>query len=123
MAREYSDEELMFLAVLFDQAEGDPKKAKKLAGYSDKTPVKKITDDLSDEIYEATKKYIAQSATTAAYTMGRVMTGEEPLIGLKERMAAAKDTLDRAGLVKIEKVEVTAKNPLFILPAKTDNET
>jgi hypothetical protein len=33
-------------------------------------------------------------------------------------MLAAKDIMDRAGFVKTEKVEVTAKEAVFILPAK-----
>ena len=35
-------------------------------------------------------------------------------------MAAAKDVLDRGGFAKTEKVEVSAANPLFILPEKVD---
>jgi hypothetical protein len=42
-------------------------------------------------------------------------------LGNKEKMAAAKDVLDRSGFVKTEKVEVSAASPLFILPQK-DNE-
>ena len=39
-------------------------------------------------------------------------------LGNKEKMAAAKDVLDRSGFIKTEKVEVSAANPLFILPRK-----
>ena len=107
-----------FLQVLFDEAKGDIRTAMRIAGYSDGTPVSYLADQLSDEIHDATKKYIARSGTKAAFTMGEIISGDADLIGLKERMAAAKDVLDRAGLVKTEKVEVTSKDPLFILPAK-----
>ena len=40
---------------------------------------------------------------------------------IKEKMAAAKDFLDRAGFVKTDKVEVKSESPLFILPPK-ENE-
>ena len=40
-----------------------------------------------------------------------------------ERMIAAKDILDRGGFVKTDKVEVSAANPLFILPPKDSDAT
>jgi hypothetical protein len=49
-----------------------------------------------------------------------VMTNPTDL-GNKEKMAAAKDFLDRAGFVKTDKVEVKSESPLFILPPK-ENE-
>ena len=118
--RTLTDKQTMFLAVLFEDAKGDAVQAKKLAGYSDNVSTTSITTSLADEISDLTLKFIAQSSTKAAYTMFDSMsTGANPL-GLKERMAAAKDLLDRAGYVKTDKVEVTAVEPLFILPAKRD---
>jgi hypothetical protein len=72
---------------------------------------------LTDEIAELTKKFIAQSSTKAAYTMFSVMADPTDL-GVKEKMMAAKDILDRAGFTKTEKVEVKSTEPLFILPSK-----
>ena len=106
------------LQVLFDEAKGDLRTAMRIAGYSDKTPASHVAKTLSEEIFQATKEYIARSATPAAYEMGVIISGKGDLNGQKERMAAAKDILDRAGLSKTEKVEVTAKDPLFILPKK-----
>ena len=112
-----TEKEQKFLDVLFDEARGYPVAAKKLAGYSPNSSTSAITSKLSDEIYERTKKFIAQSSTKAAYTMFSVM-GDDDLLGAKERMIAAKDIMDRAGLVKTDKVEVTSKEPVFILPSK-----
>ena len=117
-----TEKQELFLQVLFDEAGGDLRTAMRIAGYSDNTPVSYIANQLSDEIYEATKKYIARSATAAAFEMGAILSGKSQLIGMKERMAAAKDILDRAGLSKTEKVEVVAKDPLFILPPKNKEE-
>jgi hypothetical protein len=39
-------------------------------------------------------------------------------LGLREKLSAAKDLLDRVGLVKTEKVQVEASNGLMILPPK-----
>ena len=115
--RELTDKQQLFLDVLFEEAEGDPLKAKKLAGYSDNVPTSSVTASLVDEIAELTRKFIAQSSTKAAYTMFKVM-GASDMLGAKERMSAAKDIMDRAGFVKTEKVEVTTSEPVFILPAK-----
>ena len=109
----------MFLDVLFDEAQGDPLKAKKLAGYSDNVPTSAVTKPLEDEIAELTKQFIASSATKAAYSMASVLK-DPTALGNKELMAAAKDLLDRGGFVKTEKVEVKSDTPLFILPAKND---
>lgn len=117
--RNLTEKQQLFLDVLFEEAEGDPVKAKKLAGYSDNVSTSSITASLADEIAELTRKFIAQSSTKAAYTMFKVM-GDVDMLGAKEKMAAAKDIMDRAGFVKTEKVEVTAKDPVFILPPKKD---
>jgi len=39
-------------------------------------------------------------------------------LGIKEKMNAAKDLLDRAGLVKTDKIQVESSNGVMILPAK-----
>ena len=49
--------------------------------------------------------------------MYKVM-GDVDMLGAKEKMAAAKDLMDRAGFTKTEKIEVSTKEPVFILPAK-----
>jgi hypothetical protein len=42
-------------------------------------------------------------------------------LGIRDKIAAAKDVLDRTGFAKTEKVEVGGSNPLFILPAKNED--
>jgi hypothetical protein len=121
MSKKLTDKQQKFLDVLFDEAEGDPVKAKRLAGYSNNCSTTEIVNSLQDEIYELTKKFIARSSTKAAFAMASVL--DRPMdIGNKEKMAAAKDILDRAGLVKTEKVEIKSKEPVFILPAKREED-
>jgi len=115
--RELTEKQELFLAVLFEEAEGDPVKAKLLAGYSPNVGTSSITASLADEIAELTRKFIAQSSTKAAFTMYKVM-GDTDMLGAKEKMAAAKDLMDRAGFTKTEKIEVSSVDPVFILPAK-----
>lgn len=121
MSRKLTEKQQKFLDVLFEEAQGDPVKAKKLAGYSDSVASSTITSSMVDEIAELTRKFIAQSSTKAAYTMFSVMNDPTEL-GVKEKMLAAKDVLDRAGFTKTERVEVKASEPLFILPAKEQDE-
>ena len=107
------------IEVLFDGAEGNLAKAKKLAGYADGVSTKQVVDPIAEHIADITKRFIATSTTKAAYSMFEVMNNPTDL-GNKEKMVAAKDLLDRGGFAKTEKVEVSAANPLFILPEKVD---
>ena len=120
MARQLTEKQQKFLDVLFEEAKGNPVTAKKLAGYSENNSTSSITSSLQEEIADLTKKFIASSATKAAYSLAQVIDNPTDL-GNKERMIAAKDILDRGGFPKTDKVEVTSASPLFILPPK-ENE-
>ena len=121
MARNLTEKQQKFLDVLFEEAGGNLVKAKKLAGYADGVSSKQVAESLAEEIADLTKKFISSSATKAAYSMFEIMNSPTDL-GNKEKMAAAKDGLDRSGFIKTEKVEVSAANPLFILPQKADED-
>ena len=60
---------------------------------------------------------MARVAPRAAVAMGNALVDPTEL-GIKEKMIAAKDLLDRAGFVKTEKVNVESNGGLFVLPAK-----
>ena len=117
MARQLTEKQQKFLDVLFEEAKGNPVTAKKLAGYSENNPTSAITSSLQEEIADLTKKFIASSATKAAYSLSQVIDNPTDL-GNKEKMIAAKDILDGGGFTKTDKVEVTSASPLFILPPK-----
>ena len=121
MARNLTEKQQKFLDVLFEEAGGNLSTARKLAGYADGVSSKAIAESLSEEIAELAKRFISSSAVKAAYSMFEVMNNPTDL-GNKEKMAAAKDVLDRSGFIKTEKVEVSAANPLFILPQKADED-
>ena len=120
MARQLTEKQQKFLDVLFEEAKGNPVTAKKLSGYSHDLATSTITNALQEEIADLTKKFIATTATKAAYSLAEVIDNPTDL-GNKERMIAAKDVLDRGGFVKTDKVEVSAASPLFILPPKNEN--
>jgi hypothetical protein len=119
--RNLTEQQQKFLDVLYEEAKGDVRLAMKLAGYSSTTPSKIVTNSLSEEITELTQRFIAQSSTKAVYSMFEVMQDPTKL-GNKDKMLAAKDILDRAGFGKVDKVELKAKEPVFILPAKRHEE-
>jgi hypothetical protein len=88
-----------------------------MAGYAPTYATSELVKRLKDEIFEATQLYFSQVAPRAAMKIVGVL--EAPAdIGNKEVLAAAKDLLDRAGLSKVEKMEVRASGGVLILPAK-----
>ena len=120
MVKNLTEKQQKFLDVLFEEAQGNPVKAIKLAGYAEGTSSSAVTNVLQEEIAELTKKYLATSATKAAYAMVNIL--EDPVaLGNKEKMVAAKDILDRVGYKSSDKVEVQSASPLFILPPKENN--
>ena len=121
MSRNLTEKQQKFLDVLFEEAQGNLSQARKLSGYAETVATSAIVNSLQDEIADLTKRFIAASATKAAYSMKQIMDSPTDL-GNKEKMAAAKDVLDRSGFIKTEKVEVSAANPLFILPQKANED-
>ena len=117
MSRELTEKQAKFLEVLFEQAGGDILRAKELAGYSDNSPTTDIIKGLKEEIMERTQLYMARNAPRAAMSLVSCMVDPTEL-GLRDKLSAAKDLLDRVGLVKTEKVQVETTNGLMILPPK-----
>lgn len=121
MARNLTERQKKFLDVLFEEANGDALRAKQLAGYSDNTPTTDIIAAIKDEVLERTNMYLARNAPRAAVAMANAILDPTEL-GIKEKMNAAREILDRTGLVKTEKVQVEASNGLMILPPKDSDK-
>jgi hypothetical protein len=121
MTRQLTERQQKLLNVLFEEAGGDIITAKKLAGYSNASSTAEIIKGLKEEILEATQMYMARNAPKAAVAMtGALLDPTE--LGIKEKMLAAKDLLDRTGLVKTERMEVKASGGVMLLPPKEKNE-
>lgn len=119
MAKQLTEKQQLFLECLFlPEVKGSFSKAKKLAGYSENTPVSGIIDGLREEILEYSKRFILANAPKAVMSISSILDNPTDL-GSKEILAAAKDILDRAGIVKTEKIEVQTPG-IFILPKKDD---
>jgi hypothetical protein len=121
MKQQLNEQQKKFIEALLGDANGSPTKAKKLAGYSENYPTKELMSALKEHIIEATQLYIAMHAPKAA--MAVVGGIDDPTeLGIKEKLAAAKDLLDRSGVVKTEKLEVQSSGGIMILPPKDNDD-
>jgi hypothetical protein len=114
--RELTEKQALFLEVLFgDVAGGSVEKAKKLAGYSDTTPTSAIVKALEEEIIEETKRFLSRAAPKAAFGLMDALDKPNSL-GVRNKLSAIAQVLDRVGIVKTEKVEISSG--IFVLPPK-----
>ena len=121
MARQLTEKQQKFMDVLFAEANGNISNAKIIAGYSPKSSNQDIIKTLKDEILEATQIYMASNAPRAAMAMvGGIDDPTE--LGIREKLNAAKELLDRSGLVKTEKMQVEASGGVMLMPPKKPTE-
>jgi spermidine/putrescine-binding protein len=120
--KELTERQKELIDALMGPAKGDIRKAMQLAGYSPNTNTMEVIKPIRDEVKEAAEMVISMNAPKAA--LGVVGVLDDPTaLGAKNAVSAAKEVLDRAGVVKKEQVEVTApKGAMFILPPKKDDE-
>ena len=97
--KELTDKQKTFLSVLFSEADGDPRKAAELAGYAP-TSYPRVVQGLKDEIIERAESVLAAHSPQAALGISRALTDDGSIPGANIRMEAAKQILDRVGLVK-----------------------
>ena len=121
MTRKLSERQQRFLEALFAEAKGNFKDAKIIAGYSPKTTNQEIIKGLKEEILEATQMFMASNAPKAAVAMVGGLDNPTEL-GVRDKMAAAKELLDRTGLIKTEKVQVEASGGVMLMPKKQTQE-
>ena len=120
MSRELTDRQKKFLEVLFDKANGDVTQAKLLAGYSEHSSTSDIVKSLKKEIMEATESYMARNAPRAAVAM--VSGVDDPTqLGIRDKLSASKELLDRVGLIKTEKIQVESSGGVMLLPPKQNS--
>ena len=110
-----------FLDVLFGEARGDPKKAGELAGYSDHS-YPKVLRSLKSEIITRAENYLATYSARAATKMVDMLDEDGTTPHASIRMEAAKQILDRIGIVKKDQIDINMKamHGLFILPPKEE---
>ena len=117
--RNLTDMQERFLDVLFTEAQGNPREAARIAGYSEHS-YPKVVRNLKKEIIELAETHLS---THSAKAVNRLITlldedGTTPQASI--RLAAANSILDRVGLGKKDQLDINMKamHGIFILPAK-----
>ena len=107
-----------FLDALCGEANGNIRAAMSMAGYSENTKAYEVINPLKDEIIERASLMLAMNAPKATFGILGVL--DDPgALGARNAVAAAREVLDRAGLVKKEQVEVKGPSGgIFVLPPK-----
>tara|TARA_R110002049_G_scaffold271287_1_gene448513 strand:- start:84 stop:467 length:384 start_codon:yes stop_codon:yes gene_type:complete len=116
---ELTEKQKIFLSALFGEANGEPRAAAEIAGYAP-TSYPKVVHGLKDQIIERAETVLAAHSPKAALSIANAIDDDGSIPGASIRMEAAKQILDRVGLVKKEKIDINAKvaHGIFILPAK-----
>ena len=119
--KELTELQQKFLNALFGEAKGNHAKAMRLAGYSENTNPHHILQSVRQEIIERAELEMAANAPKAVMSMGGVLDDPTEL-GVREKLMASQQILDRVGLSKVEKINVETNKPvgLFVLPAKKE---
>ena len=119
--KELTELQQKFLNALFGEAKGNHAKAMRLAGYSENTNPHHILQSVRQEIIERAELEMAANAPKAVMSMVGVLDDPTEL-GVREKMMASQQILDRVGLSKVEKINVETNKPvgLFVLPAKKE---
>ena len=117
--RVLTERQQKFLDCLI-QTGGDPKLAADLAGYAEGSYLQ-VIKSLKNEIIDLATQILAQSAPKAALKLVHVMESNEPIPQANVKLQAAQTILDRIGVSKTDKLDISVDDSggsLFILPAK-----
>lgn len=106
-----------FLEFLME-TKGDAKKAAELAGY--KSSHYHLLRSLKQEVLDITTEILASSAPKAAFKLLEIMESNKPIPQATNKLQAAQSVLDRVGVVKTERLDVTHNmgGGIFLLPEK-----
>ena len=120
--KELTDKQAAFLEALLGEARGNIRAAMDIAGYSKTTATTEVVGPLKEEITERAGMMLAINAPKAAFGIIDVLDDPSAL-GARNAISAAREVLDRTGLVKKEQVEVSGNSGgIFMLPPKTAND-
>lgn len=118
--KQYTEKQLALVDALFGEACGNIAQAKLLAGYSKNSNNSQVIAPIKELIVERAEQELAMYSAKAV----RGITGliDEPTqAGASIKLAAAKELLDRIGVIKTDKVQHSTdsdSNIVFILPSK-----
>jgi len=115
-----TEQQEKFLNALFGEAQGNFREAMDIAGYAPTEYSARLIRQMKNEIIERAEYMLAANAPKAVLSMAGILDDPSAL-GNRDRLAAAKEILDRAGLVKTEKIEhKTIGASIILLPPLED---
>ena len=119
--RKLTEQQENFLHALSGEAKGNISKALELAGYSP-TSKSPVVDSLKEEIIEVANKILATSAPRASQKIVDILDSDDPIPQVSAKLQAAQTLLDRVGIAKRDKLDVThtAVGGIFLLPEKKE---
>ena len=116
--RKLSTKQQSFLDNLVE-TKGDAKLAAEMSGY--KSSHYHLLKSLKQEVLDITQEILAQSAPKAAFKLLEIMDSDRPIPQATNKLQAAQSVLDRVGVVKTERLNITHSGGggIFLLPEKT----
>ena len=117
--RKLTEQQQTFLSVLATSAKGDINKALNIAGYKE-TSYYNVINSLKEEIVDVATKILAKSAPQASQKLVEILNSDDPIPQVNAKLQAAQTLLDRVGVAKRDKLDVThtATSGIFLLPEK-----
>jgi len=108
-----------FLDVLFGEAQGNPREAARIAGYSEHS-YPKVIRNLKKEITELAETHLSTHSAKAATRLTNLLDEDGTTPQASIRLAAANSVLDRVGITKKDQLDINMKSlhGIFILPPK-----
>ena len=117
--RKLTEQQQTFLSTLATSAKGDINKALDIAGYKE-TSYYNVINNLKEEIVDVATKILAKSAPQASQKLVEILNSDDPIPQVNAKLQAAQTLLDRVGVSKRDKLDVThtATSGIFLLPEK-----
>ena len=117
--RKLTEQQQTFLSTLATSAKGDIDRALDIAGYKE-TSYYNVIQSLKDEIIDVATKILAKSAPQASQKLVEILNSDDPIPQVNAKLQAAQTLLDRVGVSKRDKLDVThtATSGIFLLPEK-----
>ena len=117
--RKLTEQQQTFLSTLATSAKGDINKALNIAGYKE-TSYYNVINSLKEEIVDVATKILAKSAPQASHKLVEILNSDDPIPQVNAKLQAAQTLLDRVGVSKRDKLDVThsSTSGIFLLPEK-----
>lgn len=113
--------EQYFLDILFDFHKGNIRKAMDAAGFPKSTPTSTVTIKLKDQIKKLAEAYLAATTAKAVMSIDNVLD-DPTAMGANTVLKAAKEVLDRTGVVAPEEKQQQTVRHVIILPEKDSDD-